>query len=91
MGSRQLGRWLRDPVRNQNELKQRHDAIDDLNHDMIGETLHPDLRQIGDIERIIARIALGSARPRDLLRLRQCLAQTAQKLKRLARPSFKND
>ena len=74
MGSRQLGRWLRDPVRNQNELKQRHDAIDDLNHDMLGETLHADLRQIGDIERIIARIALGSARPRDLLRLRQCLA-----------------
>jgi DNA mismatch repair protein MutS len=73
MGSRQLGRWLRDPVRNQNELKQRHDAIDDLSHDTIGETLRADLRQIGDIERIIARVALGSARPRDLLRLRQGL------------------
>ena len=73
MGSRQLGRWLRDPVRNQNELKQRHDAIDDLSHDTIGETLRADLRQIGDIERIIARVALRSARPRDLLRLRQGL------------------
>ena len=73
MGSRQLGRWLRDPVRSQNELKQRHDAIDDLSHDTIGETLRADLRQIGDIERIIARVALGSARPRDLLRLRQGL------------------
>ncbi len=73
MGSRQLGRWLRDPVRNQDELKQRHDAIDDLSHDAIGETLRADLRQIGDIERIIARIALGSVRPRDLLRLRQGL------------------
>ena len=60
-------------MRNQNELKQRHDAIDDLSHDTIGETLRADLRQIGDIERIIARVALRSARPRDLLRLRQGL------------------
>ncbi|MDZ7902797.1 MAG: hypothetical protein U5L01_09780 [Rheinheimera sp.] len=42
------------------------------------EELQGQLKQIGDIERIIARIALRSARPRDFARLRQALEQLPQ-------------
>lgn len=71
MGSRLLLRWLNRPLRSQSVLKQRQLAIADLIDQYAYEPLHNVLRQIGDIERILARIALRSARPRDLLRLRE--------------------
>ncbi|MDG1732678.1 MAG: DNA mismatch repair protein MutS [Thalassotalea sp.] len=75
MGSRLLKRWLHFPLRNIEELSNRQNAIsaiidEDLNHD-----LHDVVKTIGDIERIIARIALRSARPRDFARLRNALTQ----------------
>jgi DNA mismatch repair protein MutS len=79
MGSRLLRHWLHHPLRaphNSAELRDRLDAITRL----IGETgapayahAHQDLKQIADIERITARIALRSARPRDLAGLRNSL------------------
>jgi len=73
MGSRLLKRWLHFPLRDLTELNNRQNTISDiLDHD-----LHPDLHQLlkhlGDIERIVARIALRSARPRDFARLRNAL------------------
>ncbi|MEH6549568.1 MAG: DNA mismatch repair protein MutS [Pseudomonadales bacterium] len=74
MGGRLLRRWLNRPLRNQAVLEQRLDTIELL----ITQGSHPDLQQqlaqIGDMERILSRIALGSARPRDLSRLQQSLA-----------------
>ncbi|NQY62795.1 MAG: DNA mismatch repair protein MutS [Alteromonadaceae bacterium] len=75
MGSRLLKRWLHFPLRDLTILNNRQTTISDiLDHD-----LHPDLHQLlrhlGDIERIIARIALRSARPRDFARLRNALQQ----------------
>jgi DNA mismatch repair protein MutS len=75
MGSRLLLRWLNRPLRNQATLKQRQAAIADLINHYGYEPLHDLLRQIGDIERILARIALRSARPRDLLRLREAFVR----------------
>ncbi len=71
MGSRLLKRWLHAPLRQQAAVQQRHNAVATLldQHAFIS----PLLREIGDIERIVARIALRSARPRDLARLRQTL------------------
>lgn len=75
MGSRLLKRRIHTPVRDLSEIDQRLDAISEIQSLMIGAELHAVLRNIGDIERIVARIALRSARPRDLSRLRNALLQ----------------
>ena len=73
MGGRLLRRWLHQPLREQAILTARHDAIDSLlGQGAMGE-VRDHLRAIGDIERIVARIALRSARPRDLVTLRLAL------------------
>ncbi|MBU1690002.1 MAG: DNA mismatch repair protein MutS [Gammaproteobacteria bacterium] len=76
MGSRLLRHWLHHPLRDRAELRARLDAITRL----IGESgapayaqAHQGLKHIADIERITARIALRSARPRDLAGLRNSL------------------
>ncbi len=70
MGSRLLRRWLNRPIRNHQQLNARQQAISTLTDNYLFEDLLSVLKQIGDIERILARVALGSARPRDLARLR---------------------
>ena len=73
MGSRLLRRWLHKPLRDRQVLRQRHQAVAALQNQFQYEHLHSTLRGIGDIERIASRIALGSARPRDLSTLRDSL------------------
>ena len=75
MGSRLLKRWIHQPIRNIQKLQQRQYVISEILHqDFIGE-LQPYLQQLGDMERILARVALRTARPRDLTRLRTALEQ----------------
>lgn len=74
MGSRCLRRWLNRPIRAHEPLLRRYLAIDGILYNRAFPQLQTLLRQIGDIERISARIALRSARPRDLLVLRNTLA-----------------
>ncbi len=74
MGSRCLRRWLNRPLRDHAILKNRYACIDALLHNGLYSELQVYLKQIGDIERISSRIALKSARPRDLLVLRNTLA-----------------
>ncbi|MDO6486606.1 DNA mismatch repair protein MutS [Colwellia sp. 6_MG-2023] len=73
MGSRLLKRWLHFPLRDLSILSDRQNAIEQI----ISTDLHidakPILKGFGDIERIVSRIALGSARPRDFARLRNTL------------------
>jgi DNA mismatch repair protein MutS len=75
MGGRLLRRWLGRPLRDRDAVRARHQAIAEL----IEATAYPALREelagIGDLERILARVALGSARPRDLATLRDSLAR----------------
>ena len=73
MGSRLLRRWLNQPLRSREILGERQQAISALLGDYGYETIQGDLKQIGDVERILARVALQSARPRDLSRLRDAL------------------
>jgi DNA mismatch repair protein MutS len=69
MGSRLLRRWLHRPLTDAAALEQRLDAVAALRENYRFEPLRDLLKPIGDIERIVTRIALGSARPRDLCRL----------------------
>lgn len=73
MGSRLLKRWIHAPLRQQAQVNARLDAVAELQPQY--DELQPLLKQIGDIERVIARLALRSARPRDFARLRQALSQ----------------
>ncbi|MBD2792104.1 DNA mismatch repair protein MutS [Xenorhabdus szentirmaii] len=73
MGSRMLKRWLHTPIRNKETLEKRQQAISALQE--IGYELQPFLRQIGDLERVLARLALRSARPRDLAKMRHAFQQ----------------
>jgi DNA mismatch repair protein MutS len=73
MGSRLMRRWIQRPLRNPQVLRQRYHGIDALQTNQFFAPLQEILRGIGDIERILTRIALGSARPRDLTTLRACL------------------
>ncbi|EKF6712211.1 DNA mismatch repair protein MutS [Vibrio cholerae] len=75
MGSRMLKRWIHQPMRDNATLNQRLDAITELKETALYGELHSVLKQIGDIERILARLALRSARPRDLARLRHAMQQ----------------
>ncbi|KUJ81668.1 DNA mismatch repair protein MutS [Microbulbifer flavimaris] len=75
MGSRLLRRWLNNPLRRLTTLQQRQDAIAALIDGYQFEPLRESLKPVGDMERILGRLALRSARPRDLARLGQSLAQ----------------
>lgn len=81
MGSRLLKRWIHRPIRNIGTLKKRQDTIYALQQNERIESLQPLLQNVGDMERILARVALRSARPRDLTRLRTALAQLPEIVK----------
>lgn len=78
MGSRLLTRWLNRPLRDRSVLEGRQDSIACLLDRYQFELIQPQLKDIGDIERILARIGLRNARPRDLARLRDALAALPQ-------------
>ena len=74
MGGRMLRRWLNQPLRDQQRLRHRHHAVSQLLERQDYSLLQEVLRTIGDVERVLARVALKSARPRDLTTLRSALA-----------------
>ena len=73
MGGRLLRRWLQRPLRAREPLRLRQQAIGALQDGALVDALREQLRGIGDLERILARVALRSARPRDLATLRDGL------------------
>ncbi|MDC4267577.1 DNA mismatch repair protein MutS [Acinetobacter baumannii] len=75
MGGRLLSRTLMQPVRDTALLDARLDAIEQLIQGYHESPVRMVLKEIGDIERVLSRVALGSARPRDLVQLRHACAQ----------------
>ncbi len=73
MGSRLLRRWLNRPLRDHKQLKHRQQAITHLLETHADQKFQEILQGVGDMERILARVALYSARPRDLVHLRHIL------------------
>ncbi len=74
MGARLLRRWLLRPLRHHETLKQRQQAIQQFLDTQSIDSIQELLRKQGDIERVVARIALKTARPRDFMHLRNTLA-----------------
>ncbi|HEX9582990.1 MAG TPA: DNA mismatch repair protein MutS [Gammaproteobacteria bacterium] len=73
MGSRLLRRWLGRPERDHETLRRRHHAVETLLAARRRGDIAEALDQIGDLERVLSRIALRTARPRDLVQLRAAL------------------
>jgi DNA mismatch repair protein MutS len=78
MGGRLLRRWIGNPVRDKATLARRHDAIGALLSGHLYESLRELLRGVGDVERILTRVALATARPRDLTTLRHAISVLPQ-------------
>jgi DNA mismatch repair protein MutS len=75
MGGRELRRWIQRPLRPRAPRERRLQAIEAFLDTGLHQAVHALLRQVGDIERILARVALRSARPRDLAGLRDALGR----------------
>ena len=75
MGARLLRHWLHHPLQDRNLVLKRHEAIAELIDNNGFQTLARTLKAVGDIERITARVALKTARPRDLSSLAASLQQ----------------
>lgn len=75
MGSRLLRRWLQRPLRDANVLRSRYQAIEALQENDAVAAVQATTDGVGDVERILSRVALRSARPRDLRQLCAALAR----------------
>jgi len=73
MGARMLARWLVNPLRNLQLITERLTAVKFIKTLQLYKPLHKPLTAIKDMERIISRVALGSARPKDLVQLKLSL------------------
>lgn len=71
MGSRLLRRWIQRPLREHKKIQSRLQAIDSILKNNVVEDIQTALQGIGDMERILARISINTAKPRDLTQLRQ--------------------
>lgn len=76
MGARMLRKWMMRPLKNPEPIQKRLDAVEELHND---HNVRSDLRRvldsIGDLERLISRVSIGRAGPRDLIQLRDSLKQ----------------
>ncbi len=75
MGSRLLRRWLQRPLRDASTLMARYQAIEAITLSGQTEGLQGRINGVGDVERILSRVALRSARPRDLRQLAEALSR----------------
>ena len=73
MGKRLLRRWLSSPKRDHRTLNYRLDLVEDIIDRNVGDILEIELSRIFDLERIVTRLYLNRAKPKDLLRLRDTL------------------
>jgi len=92
MGSRMLRRWINRPLRDIQQIRERYDAIRQLLESGAFDAIREELQGVGDVERILARVALKSARPRDLATLRDslgCLPELQAGLEPLDAPLLK--
>ncbi len=89
MGGRLLHRWLQRPLRDHQQIAERYDAVAALQQ-LDLPLLRQLLRQIGDLERILTRVGLRSARPRDLARLRTAFSVLPELHAALSSPAIQS-
>ena len=74
MGSRMLRRWVLFPLKDLKPIEERQDVVDHLfRHPELKELLDQQIEQIGDLERIISKVAVGRVSPREVVQLKVAL------------------
>ncbi len=74
MGSRLMRRWLLLPLKDRKPVVERHETVEYLNnHPELTAVLDQNLRIIGDLERLISKVAVGRVTPREILQIRRAL------------------
>ncbi|GAA3522752.1 DNA mismatch repair protein MutS [Aquimarina addita] len=74
MGGRTLKRWLALPLKNISEIQKRHEVVQYfLDHKKLLQKIQQQIKQIGDIERLISKIATGKVNPREVIQLKNSL------------------
>ncbi len=79
MGARMLRRWITMPLKDRKPIEDRLNVVDFLQQsEELREALEHELRQIGDLERLISKIGLQKANPREVIQLKRALIAIAQ-------------
>jgi DNA mismatch repair protein MutS len=74
MGSRMMRRWIALPLKNRKPIEERHEMIDFMiNHPDVTEILTKHIKLIGDLERLISKVAVRRVNPREVMQLRKAL------------------
>ncbi|MBI9055687.1 MAG: DNA mismatch repair protein MutS [Bacteroidales bacterium] len=74
MGARLLKRWVALPLKDEKPIKERHDVVEFLNKDIDSKELFSEhVKEIGDLERIISKVATGRVNPREVVQLKNAL------------------
>lgn len=85
MGARLLRKWLVRPLRRVDQISERQDAVEALvRAPSLREALREELKEVGDLERLSAKVAIGRASPRDVLHIRLTLERIPAIKKSLA-------
>ncbi len=75
MGARLMKRWIAMPLKDINPMKERLDAVETLIRDTgMRNELEEQIARIGDLERLISRVAVGRIVPREVIQLKDALA-----------------
>src|SRR5690606_23469838 len=78
MGGRMLKRWLALPLKNPEKIRRRHEVVSHLcAKDTLLPKLQPYFKQIGDLERLISKVATGKINPREVIQLKNSLEAVA--------------
>lgn len=76
MGSRLMRRWMVLPLRNKEHIESRHEVVEYFfNHRELIQEFQDTIRQIGDLERLISKVSLSKANPREMLQIGRALDQ----------------
>ncbi|WP_100613311.1 DNA mismatch repair protein MutS [Confluentibacter citreus] len=74
MGGRMLKRWLALPLKNIDKIKQRHDVVGFfMNEQTVLQKIQNHIKHIGDLERLISKVATGKVNPREVIQLKNSL------------------
>lgn len=78
MGSRLLKRWIALPLKKRESIEQRHQVVESLlqNRELLAK-IQENIKQTGDVERLISKVALGKINPRELLQIARALENIA--------------
>lgn len=94
MGGRLLKKWISAPLRDIDPIKKRHDSVEELLFNKkVRKELNENLKEIGDLERLISRICTGRATPREVVAVKSSLRKIPQLkslLNELKVPTLKN-